>query len=270
MNPLVSVIVTTFERPDFLKRAINSVQAQTYNNIEIIIVDDASKIDLSSYINNLTETSKFPVTYLKNSKNSGACFSRNEGIRIAKGAFITGLDDDDEFTPERIDFLVHNYNPNYSFIATNAKVITKKSNGLAYKQTKLVTLDDMLWENVIGTQVLVEKERIQGVNAFDISLTSAQDADMWIRLIHKYGPAYRTIEPHYVLHTEHDSARISNNKIGGLKAFLTKHKDLMHSGHIKYREFKINIYSKQGLWKSIKQLNYPSIIYLLKRLFSNI
>lgn len=265
MNPLVSVIITTFERLELLKRAVSSVQEQTYDNIEIVIVDDASEIDLYPYIKELEGESRFPVIFLKNSVNSGACFSRNEGLRVAQGTFITGLDDDDEFTPDRITFLVNNYNPKYSFIATNALVIKKKSNNFAYKQSKVVTLEDMLWENVIGTQILVEKERIAFLNGFDTHLTSAQDADMWLRLIHKYGSALRRIESHYILHTEHDNVRISNNKIDGLKVFLAKHKVLMTPGQIKYREFKINVYSKMNVLLCLCKLNVSALLYLFKR-----
>lgn len=104
-QPKVSVIIPTFKRSEFLVRAIDSVLSNSYPNIEIIIVDDnfhdsdyriQTKSIMEKYSNNPN------VMYLLNPLHTGGALSRNEGIKIAKGDYITFLDDDDIYLPDKI------------------------------------------------------------------------------------------------------------------------------------------------------------------------
>ena len=103
-KPLVSVIITTYERGSELKRALISVISQTYQNIEIIIVDDNTKDTYSQTIKNIIkDCGDQRIKYIKNPKNLGGAMSRNAGIKNARGEFIAFLDDDDEYLPEKIE-----------------------------------------------------------------------------------------------------------------------------------------------------------------------
>ena len=77
-NPLVSVYITTFNRRLLLERALNSVLSQTYTNIEILIIDDASTDGTKEYIDKNFNDSR--IQYFLLSKNKGACHARNSGI----------------------------------------------------------------------------------------------------------------------------------------------------------------------------------------------
>lgn len=104
-EPLVSTIITTYKRPTLLKRAILSVLNQTYNNIEIIVVDDNNP---NSKYRKMTEDvmsdfiSNPQVHYVKHEVNKNGAAARNTGIDIAKGKYVTFLDDDDEFAKNKI------------------------------------------------------------------------------------------------------------------------------------------------------------------------
>ena len=98
-QPLVSVIITTYNRFDFLCRAINSVLAQTYKNIEIIVIDDFSTDGTKEKIENYSSL----VKYVRNEENIGLPASRNVGILASAGDYISFLDDDDEILPEKIE-----------------------------------------------------------------------------------------------------------------------------------------------------------------------
>ena len=102
-EPLVSVIVTTHNREDNVIRAVNSVINQSYRNIEIIVVDDHSSDDTAKKIGQLIEKNDNLFYYALPDPNRGACAARNYGISQAHGMYIAGLDDDDEFVPERIE-----------------------------------------------------------------------------------------------------------------------------------------------------------------------
>ncbi len=102
MSVLVSVIITTYGRTDFLNDAISSVIHQDYDNLEIIVVDDNAKnLIVRREVERIVQN--YPQCILiKNTENLGGSLSRNEGIKKAKGAFISFLDDDDTYKPERI------------------------------------------------------------------------------------------------------------------------------------------------------------------------
>lgn len=114
-RPLASVIITTYKRPEFLVRAIKSVKVQTYSNFEILIVDDNNPDteyrketeELMSEFENDNQ-----IKYIKHAKNMNGAAARNTGIRNAKGKYVTFLDDDDVYLPEKItkqvDFLEKN------------------------------------------------------------------------------------------------------------------------------------------------------------------
>ena len=106
---LVSVIIPTYNRPDYLREAVESVFAQTYPSIEILVVDDGSsdrgahtKSALQPYLSTDSLSPRIPkVTYLYQ-KNSGLVSAVNRGLALARGEYIQRLDDDDRLLPEKI------------------------------------------------------------------------------------------------------------------------------------------------------------------------
>jgi glycosyltransferase involved in cell wall biosynthesis len=87
MSELVSIIIPTYERPKFILKCVNSALKQSYKNTEIIIVDDSSKQEYPKFVNK-------KVRYFKNKENNGPAYSRNFGIKKARGEIIFTLDDD--------------------------------------------------------------------------------------------------------------------------------------------------------------------------------
>jgi glycosyltransferase involved in cell wall biosynthesis len=96
-HPLVSVIIPTYKRPDCLRRSIDSVIDQTYNNLEIIVVNDDPSINLEEYL-------KYKkIIYINNDINLGSAGSRNKGIKVSSGKYVAFLDDDDIWLPTKIE-----------------------------------------------------------------------------------------------------------------------------------------------------------------------
>src|SRR5690606_10980628 len=107
---LVSVIIPTCGRSQFLKRCVESVSSQTYDNIEIIIVDDNGKGQLQQLETATVVDSikcRFPLHYLVQDENRGGSAARNAGAKHAQGGFIAFLDDDDQFEEDRILKQIH-------------------------------------------------------------------------------------------------------------------------------------------------------------------
>jgi glycosyltransferase involved in cell wall biosynthesis len=228
-GPLISVVIPTHKRPILLVRAIKSVLKQTYKHIEMIIVDDASQNSTKQTVVQLQkDNSHVNIIYLSNKTQMGACFCRNKGIQFAKGEFVTGLDDDDEFKSNRIEVLLKEYDDSFAFICSDI-LVQKKDGVKILKSKKTISFSDLLWTNIVGSQVLVRRERLLE-NLYDETLTSAQDYDLWLRLIKEYGCAKRIPIPLYIQHTEHDLPRISTSRsrIRGYYMVFIKYKRFMN------------------------------------------
>jgi len=266
-HPLISAIVTTHNRAVLLQRALQSVVTQSYENLELIVVDDGSEDETPQVVQQF-ET-KIKLIYLRNETPMGACAARNKGISAANGEYIAGLDDDDEWHPERISLLFKNYSPEYSFITSDVKII-RGSTAHIWKKKKVIELKDLLYSNQVGNQVLAEKRRIQEVGGFDNRLTAAQDYDLWVRLCKRFGPIRNVQKPLQTVYEDPDRTRISTSKSEKIKGYLAvyhKHKDSMNYAQRRYQLYNIRraqgklvgIYEltkwvpREKLWKELKR-----------------
>lgn len=106
VQPIVDVVITTYRRPiEIIKRALDSVLNQTYEKIQIAIVNDypEDKSMAESIRSFIDEYNDSKIRYYSYEKNMGACYARNFGARHLNGEFIAFLDDDDEWLPEKIE-----------------------------------------------------------------------------------------------------------------------------------------------------------------------
>ncbi|QUG75104.1 glycosyltransferase [Erwinia sp. E602] len=229
IKDMVTVYIPTHNRPLMLKRAVDSVLNQTYENIEIIISDDGSQTDTELLVEK-EYGNHSNIKYIRNQVSMGACHARNLAIQAANGEFITGLDDDDEFIPDRILSLVQFYKENqYSFISSGLVFRTKKKDIHAYSISKELVIEDNLDSNEIGNQIFIKTELLKSINGFDESLIAFQDYDCWIRILQKYGNGYNTGELSYIVHMEHEEGRISTSdrRLKGIQSFIEKHAKLL-------------------------------------------
>lgn len=97
---LISVIIPTYNRAALVKRAIESVLAQTYSRLEIVVVDDASSDDTANVINSMRDGR---IRYLPQQENAGASTSRNIGVQAATGEYVAYLDSDDTWEPTKVE-----------------------------------------------------------------------------------------------------------------------------------------------------------------------
>jgi glycosyltransferase involved in cell wall biosynthesis len=239
-EPLVTVYMPTKNRRVLLERALNSIFTQTYSNIEIIVVDDGSTDDTANYLQQLSDT-HCQFYFYRNEESKGACAARNIAIQHAKGHYITGLDDDDLFLPDRIASLVKSYDPQYAFICSSAWWDYGKKKRLIDASEIDITLSSQLSYNEATTQILVETSRMKAVGGFDESFVACQDYDLWTKLIVEYGTAKRIANPSYVINDTGSSVRmISNPKsVRGYHQFMAKYKYLMSADNIKNQQFMI-------------------------------
>jgi len=239
-QPLVSVIIPTRNRAELLERALNSVFEQTYGNLEIVVVDDASDDDTPALIKKLGK--KHPIKDVRNNTAAGAAASRNIAVQIASGEFIAGLDDDDFWRPKRIEILLGEFTESYSAVCSYDRMVMGEKE-FVWKKPGIITADDLLYYNQVGNQVLTRRKYILDVGGYDETLPSAQDYDLWIRLSQKFGPVKTAPQVLQVINMDDDRERIteSDNQLKGYYKCFEKHKHLMSESHIKYQKYRLKM-----------------------------
>jgi len=229
-DSLVTAIIITHNRIDRLKRAIKSVLAQTYNNIELIIVNDGSKDGTKEYLENLI-AKKPEIRIIHHDFARGACAARNAGIYAASGTYVAGLDDDDEWLPERIEKLKKLYSSEYSFAYASDCVITVGGRFNIVREGG-ADLDTILQRNIVGNQIFTETCKLRTIGGFDIALPAAQDWDVWIRLIQTHGVAIGSSSVLQNVYQENpDRISTSSRRTSGYWKLYCKHKKLMSVKH---------------------------------------
>lgn len=200
MEDLVSVIIPTYKRKfDMLSRAINSVLAQTYRNIELIIVDDSPEaFPYRKCIEQKIKTEYGQrVKLVKHLQNMGACAARNTGIKKAKGDYIAFLDDDDEWLSNKLELQMEKMeDPEVGLVYCNSKTIyvnrgNKEKIRLSSGKTGNV-FADLLKENFIGSTsfVVLKKKVLEDCGVFDEQMQSRQDYELWLRIALKHKVEY--------------------------------------------------------------------------------
>lgn len=221
---LISVYMPTHNRGQLLERAIDSVLNQSYQNLELIVVDDGSSDGTWERLTDYMSRDDRVKAY-RHDTPKGACAARNLAIEKASGHFVTGLDDDDTFTPDRLETLLNHYDERYAFICSGYYWVAKDKTNRTMCTNKVITLSAQLDANHATNQVFVERERMMAIGGFDEALVALQDYDCFTRLIKRYGPAFRIGKPLQHIYVDHGGARISNQKKSrvGFSQFLDKH-----------------------------------------------
>ncbi len=227
---LVSVYIPTRNRVTLLRRAVDSVLGQTHKDLELIVVDDASSDGTAEHLRLLARQEP-RLTYITNPEPRGAPAARNAAIQKAKGHFVTGLDDDDEFLPERISSFVSYWNLLTSHGASPACLYSQDiwmQNGAFHQAThkrSFVSAAELFEYNYIGNQVFAPKAHFIDAGLFDEQLPAWQDLDLLIRMLQRGGQAHLLDMPTYRFDVTLRPDRISSREANIRKAFeIVSHK----------------------------------------------
>ncbi|MDE2181444.1 MAG: glycosyltransferase [Alphaproteobacteria bacterium] len=176
---------------------------QTYGNIELIVVDDASSDSTESYLRSVASADP-RLHYVSNPAPRGAPASRNIAIRGAKGEFLTGLDDDDAFDRERIgafvDYwrLLQSRNKSPACLYSQDILVNDSGAHLWVSQKKsAVTANELFRGNYIGNQIFAPRSRFIEAGLFDEELPAWQDLELFIRVLGRFGEARLLDMPTY-------------------------------------------------------------------------
>jgi glycosyltransferase involved in cell wall biosynthesis len=193
--PRVSVVIPTYNRRALLCEAIKSVLAQTYRNLEVVIVDDGSTDGTGEAIRRLF--GNHPEIRYFYKKNGGAASAQNEGIRRARGEFIGLLGDDDLWYPDKLKRQIERLdaNPGAELCFSDMLITGGGDDGRRFFEIEkfggVVSVDNLIQRNFIpaGT-VLMRKSCLEAVGLFDESLPLVEDFDLWIRIVATHPVVY--------------------------------------------------------------------------------
>lgn len=263
---LVTIYIISCNRPEFLKRAIQSCFEQTYENIEIIVVDDCSDIfDINDFSKLYSHQN---IRFFRLPQKSGANIARNLAITKSNGFYVTGLDDDDYFHPKRIEFMFNSFqdktddisaiSTRHMFESVEKKNSLKSRLKYIFKMFSIlfgsgikIHYHDLLNKNIVGNQIFTTKKNLVDIGMFDEQLPALQDYETWIRLSFIKGPILRINKFLYFKNDELVSITNKNRrKLKGFDYISTKHADIF-----KNREHCVELHKTLYQYKqiSIKQ-----------------
>lgn len=232
-QPLVTVYIPTRNRAAMAVRAIDSVLSQDYPNVELIVIDDHSEDDTLAQLEAHPSRERFLLRSLPSP--CGAPTARNLALELAQGDYITGMDDDDSLLPTRLSELLRCYRSgNWSCVASTYLERYGEKEIVRTHDTGIITYSAIRHYNKIGNQVLTETARLRAIGGFDTGLPAFQDYDTWIRLLERFGPAFKLRHATYVSYVSHQSHRITDDRERvrkGFAMFLQKHQGRFTPSH---------------------------------------
>ena len=185
-SPLVSVIIPTYNRARLVGEAIESVLAQTYKHLEIIVVDDGSTDGTEEALGPYRER----IEYIYQ-QNRGASAARNTGIFRARGDYIAFLDSDDLWVPEKLELQVDylEKHADCGLVYTDCEFLVVRDGRVVERIEKNLTgysgyayLQIFMRNEVFIPTVLLRRDCLGAVGYFDEKLTFFEDVDLWFRL----------------------------------------------------------------------------------------
>ena len=270
MKPLISIIIPTYQRCSRLKIALESVLSQTFQNYEILIMDDGSKDGTREMVHSFKDD-----RIIYNWENNSGCPAnpRNRGIKAARGEWVAFLDSDDWWTFDKLKNCMHHNNNQVDFIYHDVKIVSKNQNIFKRKMIKTgqlkkpVLIDLLLSGNMIcNSSVIVRRNLLISVGFIDErkELVAAEDYHTWLKIT-KLTDKFLYIPQSLGFYLEHhqnlskkDMSIPSRIAIQDFKGILTKQQNLKLEANIKYKSGRF-YYLNNNFEKSKKDL-----IYVLK------
>ncbi len=202
MNGLVSVIIPTYKGHEHINRAVGSVLEQSYDKLEIIVVDDNGK-ETEEQKETQEALSRYlvyeNVSYICHKNNYNGSVARNTGLKSAKGEYVAFLDDDDVYHPNMIEHLImtltkESVNVGFVFCAYKS-VFDDKSDEIC-RVDKADRLNDLLYSYMTGkiricsSSAVIRRTAIDEIDGFDESFERHQDWEFFSRILDKYCAIY--------------------------------------------------------------------------------
>jgi glycosyltransferase involved in cell wall biosynthesis len=234
----VSVVVPTYNRADLLSKAVDSALGQTYEDIELIVVDDGSSDCTLDMLAGYADP-RLRVVSLDHSGIPGKV--RNAGVRVARGEFVAFLDSDDIWLPTKLERQVEVLmrSPTVGLVCSNARVIDDHGAELDHRylaeeiEARGTELEELLRVNfIINSSAIVRRTLVEAVGCFSESsdLRALEDYDLWLRIAAASEVAY--LPDALILYREHPGSvrrdAIRREHLTGLLTIMDNFEEALH------------------------------------------
>jgi glycosyltransferase involved in cell wall biosynthesis len=231
-RPFFSIIIPTFNRAHFLHVAIESVLNQTFNDFELIIVDDGSTDNTKDLVKTYSKKDlRIIYIYQKNSERSAA---RNNGIRNAKGQYICFLDSDDYYLPTRLggihEFIINQTIKKGLFYTSN---LFKTNDDIVERKELLNNFNsifDFIALAVIGNPQVCISSDIFSKHLFNEKINIGEDMELWLRIAEDF-PIVFIPDQATVIAVNHDDRSVNLSKFNSAEKQLKSFQICFESGH---------------------------------------
>tara|TARA_B100000131_G_scaffold316221_1_gene355942 strand:+ start:1444 stop:2316 length:873 start_codon:yes stop_codon:yes gene_type:complete len=265
MQPVVSIVIPTYQRCNRLKKALKSVLSQTYKDYEVLIVDDGSYDGTKEMVMNLNDSR---ISYNWQNNSGGPAKPRNEGIKTAKGEWIAFLDSDDWWLPGKLKNCLSKINDDIDLIYHDLIVERNhktffKGKKLKSRQLKKPILKDLLLNgNVISnSSVIVRKKLLVEAGYIDEreALIAVEDYHIWLKIAKLTDRFLHVPESlgYYLENNEgiskKDMSVPSKNAVREFQKYLNNKENLILEANLKYKKGKFE-YEKKNFKKAKENL----------------
>ena len=190
--PAVTVVIPAYNSARYIGQALDSLKAQTFNDYEVIVVNDGSED--REELERILESHPLSVTYISQ-QNRGVSAARNAAIRVGRGEFYAQLDADDQWTPDYLEVQlgILKDKPDATLVYPNAKIIGDGfTSGLEFMKVSPsegeVNFESLVQQKcVVMTCVTARMSAIREAGMFDESIRSCEDFDLWLRIVKNGG-----------------------------------------------------------------------------------
>ena len=218
-NPLVSIIIPTYNRAHFLGETLDSVIAQTYQNWECIVVDDGS----SDYTQELMEffcqkDTRIRYHHRPDNKPKGANACRNYGYELSKGEYINWFDSDDKMLDFFIQFKIREFDLDTDFVICNGYFVDEYLKDFRLMNLKAeidLFREIIMWhQNIITNSILFDRTFLKNKELFNESIRRGQETELFSRLFFKISRnQFKIVTDPLFLYRQHLETKSSKNRI---------------------------------------------------------
>jgi glycosyltransferase involved in cell wall biosynthesis len=193
--PLVSVIIPTYNRASFLLEAIDSVFMQTFENVELIVIDDGSTDETAEALKKYQDRLIYQVQ-----DNQGVSAARNYGLLLSQGKWIAFLDSDDLWLPKKLETQLHFFSQNPEAVICQTDEIWIRNGRRVNPQKKHQKFSGDIFAPslklclVSPSAVMIQRDLFDRVGCFDEALPACEDYDLWLRISSQF-PIYLINQP---------------------------------------------------------------------------
>ena len=189
MQPIVSIVLPVYNGEKYLTQSIESVLRQTYQNLELIIVNDCST-DSTEAIALSYQAKDDRIVYLKNEENIKLPASLNKGFAVAKGAYLSWTSDDNWYHLDAFDKMVAflERSPDVGLVSFDYNFVN--ADGVFLERINVGETDELIFRNNVGACFLYRAEVMKEIGTYRTDLFLVEDYDYWLRISRKFKIAF--------------------------------------------------------------------------------